>query len=114
MPIKIETNKNTTGQSLFVDKKKQGIVDIYGYKNPKIIIREGQNFTGVKENNNKDNSGVILVDKKDNIDVELTDKFKERINQLGGNHYYTNYLKCKEKYLQLKYRWVSNLVFTQR
>ena len=105
MPIILEKKDKDIekGKSLFVDNlsKKDKYMDIYGIEKPRIIIREGQNFTIIKETKNKDdnkNLGVIL--KKDSI--EIGNSITSRINQLGGYNYYSKYLKYKQKYNQLK------------
>ena len=103
MPIEIKVNKRM-GKNLFVDNisRKTEYVDIYGIEKPKIIIREGQPFTVVKETKNKDDNKNIGVILKKNY-VEIANDLTSRIKQLGGNNdYYYKYLKYKQKYNQLK------------
>jgi hypothetical protein len=104
MPIEIKVNNNRIGKNLFKDNisRKTEYLDIYGIDKPKVIIREGQPFTVVKETKNKDDNKNIGVILKKNY-VEIANGLTSRINQLGGeNDYYYKYLKYKQKYNQLK------------
>ena len=104
MPIEIKVNSTRMGKNLFKDNisRNTEYLDIYGIDKPKVIIREGQPFTVVKETRNKDDNKNIGVILKKNY-VEIANGLNSRINQLGGdNDYYYKYLKYKIKYLDLK------------
>ena len=100
-------------------------VDIFGYKEPKIVLQEGRNFMVVKEGrkiksfndykNDKDkkekdnlkDTGLIFKKNNDTIKMDIRDNindvlYKQRI--LGGANinYYDKYIKYKTKYNQLK------------
>ena len=104
MPITLAKGSSNTNSLL---KKKKYDFNISGFKEPKIIIQEGRNFTIVKETrnkNDKDNLGVVITE---NGETEV--KVMNNINQdfeprmAGGDaHYYDKYMKYKIKYLALK------------
>ena len=100
-------------------------VEIYGYKEPKIVLQEGRNFMVVKEGrkiksfndykNDKDkkekdnlkDTGLIFQKNSDTIKLEVKDNITDVLyNQriLGGSNinYYDKYIKYKTKYIQLK------------
>jgi hypothetical protein len=98
-------------------------VDIYGFKDPKIVIQEGRNFMIVKEGrqiktfndfkNLKDRKdkyknkdiGIVFTgdnDKKIDFHDNITDKLYSQSYFGGGNNFYDKYLKYKTKYIELK------------
>jgi len=87
----------------FAPKRKE-YLDIAGFKNPKIIIQEGRDFTIVTETIHKDDSkniGVIIKD--NNKDIKIEDSLYTKSKYMGGGDiYYQKYLKYKNKYLSLK------------
>jgi hypothetical protein len=71
MPIKLETDTKIIGKNIYIDNEKKNLrMDIGGMVKPQIIIREGQNFTIVKETKNED-------DEKSNIEAKRSDDQKE-------------------------------------
>jgi len=81
MPIKLETDTKIIGKNLYIDNEKKNLrMDIGGMDKPQIIIREGQNFTIVKETKNKDdekNIGVIKTQKIDGLEIKIMNNINE-------------------------------------
>jgi hypothetical protein len=92
MPIKLETNTKIIGKNLYIDNEKKNLrMDIGGMDKPQIIIREGQNFTIVKETKNKDdekNIGVIKTQKIDGLEIDVRNNINEflKYKQLPFTH----------------------------
>ena len=90
-------------------KKINGPVDIYGFKDPQIIMQSGRNFIAVKERGERKdilNMGIIFQKEGDALNIGIKDNLEEIIHknpQLGGNmNYYHKYIKYKTKYMLLK------------
>jgi len=81
MPIKLETDTKIIGKNIYIDNEKKNLrMDIGGMVKPQIIIREGQNFTIVKETKNEDdekNIGVIKTKKIDGLEIEIRNNINE-------------------------------------
>ena len=100
------------------------ILNISGFKDPKIVTQNGRSFMIIKEgrkiktfndfknfkdrkekDKNKD-IGLVLnkVDDAIKIGIEdnITDKLYNKSYFGGGDNYYNKYLKYKKKYIELK------------
>ena len=98
-------------------------IDIYGFKDPQIVMQEGRNFIIVKEGRkiktfndfkklkdrkekyeNKD-IGIVFTgndEKKIDFHENITDKLYNKSYFGGSNNYYEKYIKYKTKYIELK------------
>jgi hypothetical protein len=116
MPIKLKNETKIIDKNLYVNNEKNNLkMDINGMEKPQIIIREGQNFTIVKETKNKNdekNIGVIKTKNIDGLEIDVRTDINEFLKYkkiIGGEYnnilkinYYKKYLKYKIKYLNLK------------
>jgi len=83
--------------------------DIYGFKDPKIILQSGRNFIAVKEREdltNKKNRGVVFTKDDGALKIDVKDDINEALYKppfLGGSiNFYDKYIKYKTKYIELK------------
>ena len=82
-------------------------IQIYGIKQPKVIMAHNQPHIAIKETVNidaKKNIALLFPDgNTNNIVVGNENDIADKITyQLGGDGYYAKYLKYKQKYLRLK------------
>lgn len=83
-------------------------IQIYGIKQPKVIMAHNQPHIAIKETVNidgKKNIALLFPDgNTNNIIVGNENDIADKITyQLGGSDYYAKYMKYKAKYLALKF-----------